>query len=297
MFGPVIRNFEYEASRDVFGFVGAIIAFRSARQLLQPQTRLARGTRLFDIRDGATLIRVRIDDILAVTSAGNYVEFALRDGRRPLMRKPLSTMEAELAADGFVRVHRSWLVNAMQVTGLKPEGSGDYAVEIGTLTVPLSRRFPDALARLRADETGPWASSPGPANRWPAMTTFDLAETVARYFRSASPSTCSPAMTSNSSILRANHVVGSHDLTGVKVGADFAENVVMAGFAKIGLNDGFGVFLHLGTPVPHFAGCPFAEQPVAASHDLEAQLLVMGPFGLRRPAPVLERSTHPQAPE
>jgi DNA-binding LytR/AlgR family response regulator len=51
---------------------------------------------------------------------------------------------------GFVRVHRSWLVNAMQMTGLKPQGSGDYAVELGALTVPLSRRFPEALAKLRA---------------------------------------------------------------------------------------------------------------------------------------------------
>jgi DNA-binding LytR/AlgR family response regulator len=38
----------------------------------------------------------------------------------------------------------------MQMTGLKPQGSGDYAVELGALTVPLSRRFPEALAKLRA---------------------------------------------------------------------------------------------------------------------------------------------------
>ena len=66
------------------------------------------------------------------------------------MRSPLSALEAELASHGFVRVHRSWLVNAMQMTGLKPEGSGDYSVELGALTVPLSRRFPEALAKLRA---------------------------------------------------------------------------------------------------------------------------------------------------
>jgi hypothetical protein len=151
LFGPVLQNFEYEASKDVFAYVGAIFAFTAARRLLRaPKPASPNGARLFDIRDGATLIRVKMDDILAVTSAGNYVEFALRDGRRPLMRKPLSTMESELASDGFVRVHRSWLVNAMQVTGLKPDGSGDYTVEIGTLTVPLSRRFPDALAKLRA---------------------------------------------------------------------------------------------------------------------------------------------------
>jgi len=40
-------------------------------------------------------------------------------------------------------------VNAGQMTALKSEGSGDYAVELGTVTVPLSRRFPEALAKLR----------------------------------------------------------------------------------------------------------------------------------------------------
>jgi hypothetical protein len=150
-FGPVIPGFEYEASRDIFGYLGAFAVFwMAARYMRRQQPVASSGLRLFDIRDGARLVRVPINDILAITSAGNYVEFVLRDGRKPMMRKPLSALEAELAADGFVRTHRSWLVNAMQVTGLKPEGSGDYEVEIGSVNVPLSRRFPEALAKLRA---------------------------------------------------------------------------------------------------------------------------------------------------
>jgi len=105
---------------------------------------------MFTIRDGTRIARVPVADILAVASAGNYVEFVLRDGRKLLMRSPLSAMEDELGSKGFVRVHRSWLVNAMQMTGLTPDGSGDYTVELGTLSVPLSRRFPEALAKLRA---------------------------------------------------------------------------------------------------------------------------------------------------
>ena len=149
-FGPLIPGFEYEASRNVFAYFGALSIFWfAARYLERPKIQPA-GKRLFDIRDGARLVRVPIDDVLAVASAGNYVEFVLRDGRRPMMRKPISALEAELSADGFVRTHRSWLVNVMQVTGLKPAGSGDYEVEIGGVSVPLSRRFPEALAKLRA---------------------------------------------------------------------------------------------------------------------------------------------------
>jgi len=149
-FGPLIPGLEYEASRNVFGYFGSLSAFWFAARFLERPQALPAGKRLFDIRDGARLVRVPIHDILAVASAGNYVEFVLRDGRRPMMRKPISALEVELVADGFVRTHRSWLVNAMQVTGLKPAGSGDYEVEIGSVSVPLSRRFPEALAKLRA---------------------------------------------------------------------------------------------------------------------------------------------------
>ncbi len=143
-------DYVYEFPKDVVAYVFALFAFATAARLVPPVANPGPTRALFDIRDGARLLRVPFDDILAVSSAGNYVEFVLRDGRKPLMRSPLSALESELAQHGFVRVHRSWLVNAMQMTGLKPEGSGDYTVELGDVTVPLSRRYPEALARLRA---------------------------------------------------------------------------------------------------------------------------------------------------
>lgn len=108
----------------------------------------------FDIQDGPRLIRAPLGEILAVRSAGNYAEFLLGDGRRPLMRTSLAGLEASLAPLGFVRTHRSWLVNAARVTGLRPEGSGDYAIDLGAAQAPLSRRFPDALAALKAPPVG-----------------------------------------------------------------------------------------------------------------------------------------------
>lgn len=105
-----------------------------------------------DIRDGARLLRVPIADILAARSAGNYVEFLLKDGTHPLMRTTLTQLGESLGAQGFLRTHRSWLVNPAHVRALAPEGSGDYAL---TLTdgqnIPLSRRYPQALAALRGE--------------------------------------------------------------------------------------------------------------------------------------------------
>jgi hypothetical protein len=146
-FGAFWPHFLYEFSKDGPGYVVLIAGFSLiARLFVVPAPRQA----TFDIRDGARITRVPVADILAIASAGNYVEFVLRDGRRLLMRSPLSALESELGPHGFVRTHRSWLVNAMQMTALEPEGSGDYTVKLSELSVPLSRRFPEALAKLRA---------------------------------------------------------------------------------------------------------------------------------------------------
>ena len=91
-------------------------------------------------------------EIVAATAAGNYVEFALEDGRRPLMRASLGAVETALAPHGFVRTHRSWLVNAARVRALTAAGSGDFRLDLGCgLTAPLSRRYPGALARLKGE--------------------------------------------------------------------------------------------------------------------------------------------------
>jgi hypothetical protein len=148
-YGPFFPHFLYEFSKDVLGYVVIVLGFSLVEHLLRQRTPVAGQTLTFDIRDGAKLTRVRLEDVLAVASAGNYVEFVLNDGRRLLMRSPLSALETELGPRGFLRTHRSWLVNPAQMTALKPEGSGDYEVELGPLKVPLSRRFPDALTRLR----------------------------------------------------------------------------------------------------------------------------------------------------
>jgi hypothetical protein len=151
-FGTFVPHFLYELRKDVLGYALFIAGFALIEHLLRQQQLIETPgqTLTFDIRDGAKLTRVSLGDILAVTSAGNYVEFVLRDGRRLMMRSPLSGLENELAPRGFLRTHRSWLINASKMTALKPEGSGDYTVVVENLNVPLSRRYPDALAKLRS---------------------------------------------------------------------------------------------------------------------------------------------------
>ena len=150
--GSVVLQFLYEFSKDTAGYLLFLGAFTLVNRLLNPPlpatTPISQAT-TFDIRDGARVSRVHLDDIVAITSAGNYVEFKLRGAKTLLMRSALSAIEQELSPRGFLRTHRSWLVNARHVRGLAPEGSGDYKIALEGFTVPLSRRFPEALAKLR----------------------------------------------------------------------------------------------------------------------------------------------------
>jgi hypothetical protein len=102
------------------------------------------------IDEGQRKLLVPPRDLLCARSSGNYVEFQLADGRRPLMRTTLAAMEAQLAAAGFVRTHRSWLVNPDHVVEIEAEGSGDYGLTLDDGTkVPVSRRYPQAIEALR----------------------------------------------------------------------------------------------------------------------------------------------------
>lgn len=142
-------RFIYELRKDTLSYATFVATFWVLGYLRRRRDEPVRPVS-FDIRDGARIIRAALPDIVAVSSAGNYVEFWLADGRRPLMRATLAAIEVELERFGFVRVHRSWLVNAARVTALEPDGSGDWTVELGGVAAPLSRRYPQALERLRS---------------------------------------------------------------------------------------------------------------------------------------------------
>jgi hypothetical protein len=150
----------YEYRKDVVTYLVAASIYGVMVRLLAagraPPEREAvaaptwRAPAMLDIRDWAKLLRAPVADIVAAEAAGNYVTILLRNGDRPLMRSTLTALEATLAPQGFLRVHRGWLVNRVHVRVVEPTGAGDYRLELadGT-TAPLSRRYPASVRALR----------------------------------------------------------------------------------------------------------------------------------------------------
>lgn len=94
-----------------------------------------------EVRDGGAAVFLAPTDITHVEAAGNYVEFHT-GAKTHLVRGTLASWEARLVARGFIRVHRSRLVNRSKITALRPTPSGDMEITLGDgRTVLGSRRY------------------------------------------------------------------------------------------------------------------------------------------------------------
>jgi hypothetical protein len=108
------------------------------------------------LRDGPARIRVEPGDIVLVTSAGNYVEYGMADGRTHLIRATLAAEEARLAPYRIVRVHRTRLISLSRVSALQTGPSGDFELTLDTgQTVSGSRRYRGAVASVVEGASAP----------------------------------------------------------------------------------------------------------------------------------------------
>jgi two-component system LytT family response regulator len=81
------------------------------------------------IKSKGRILFVDPTDIIAVQAEGNYVLF-LREGGSHFLRESISVVAKELNPYGFVRIHRSVLVNASFVEEIRPWPTGEYALRL-----------------------------------------------------------------------------------------------------------------------------------------------------------------------
>jgi DNA-binding LytR/AlgR family response regulator len=87
-------------------------------------------------------------EIVAVEAEGNYVSLQ----RRPnpyLLRESLSSMAEKLKPYGFIRIHRSVVVNSSAVEEIQPLPTGEYRLRVkGGKEYLVTRTFKDNLRDL-----------------------------------------------------------------------------------------------------------------------------------------------------
>ena len=134
-FDLTVANLLYELRKDILVYALFIAIFWTAERLGSGPSALIAAPvpsapAAIWLRDGTVSVKVAPGDIVSVVSAGNYVEFSLASGQKHLIRSTLRAEEERLCPHGFVRIHRTRLVNAARIRRLAVRPSGDFDLEM-----------------------------------------------------------------------------------------------------------------------------------------------------------------------
>ena len=88
----------------------------------QPSRRVA-------IKVKGKILFINLSDVVAVQAEGDYVSLQ-RHGSSYLVRELISAVAEQLEPLGFVRIHRSILVNTSFVEEIKPYSPGEYGLRV-----------------------------------------------------------------------------------------------------------------------------------------------------------------------
>lgn len=109
--------------------------------LRQKSTRIA-------IKANGRILFLYAEDIVAVEARGNYCVL-LCNSTSHRLRESISTMEKALKVHGFLRIHRSVLVNGGLVEEIQPWPTGEYALRVkGGKEYTVTRTYKQHLQTL-----------------------------------------------------------------------------------------------------------------------------------------------------
>ncbi|MEM9132769.1 MAG: LytTR family DNA-binding domain-containing protein [Actinomycetota bacterium] len=91
-------------------------------------------------RVGRKTYTINRDDVVVVEAAGDLVRLWTEDGESHLVRESISSLTAAWSANGFLRIHRSYLVRAASMASVR-SNAGSRSVMILDRELPVSRRY------------------------------------------------------------------------------------------------------------------------------------------------------------
>lgn len=126
-----------------FGFIRKSHFREEIGGLLQDcEKALQEKDRCFTFKSGAENIRIRLAEILYFESDGNYLRLVTH-GKEYRFRDTVGAVESALAAQGFIRLHRGFLVNQKAVRVLGPEEAQLVSGE----KLPIGRSYSEAARK------------------------------------------------------------------------------------------------------------------------------------------------------
>lgn len=154
-FSPVLSEFGYEYLKDFrsyFTLLAIVYLYRFVLLRLQGEAQFLGETRDEELPPAPVTDRflvkklgreflVRVEDIDWIEAAGNYVNLHVGKRLYPL-RETMTKIDERLKHAGFIRVHRSAIVNMDRVEEIEPFETGDARALLSTgAMIPVSRRY------------------------------------------------------------------------------------------------------------------------------------------------------------
>lgn len=121
-----------------FGFVRKAYFAEEMEKLLKDcEEELGSRERHFTFQAGAERVKLPLAEIFYFESEGNYVKLSVRTGETYRFRDTLYSLEAALSGDGFIRIHKGFLVNQRAVRVLR---GNEAELENGTC-LPIGKSY------------------------------------------------------------------------------------------------------------------------------------------------------------
>jgi two-component system LytT family response regulator len=129
----ILKPFSSERVNQALEFACRRTAGERAAQLLELMPRLAAlpqpPSSKIAIKSNGRILFIDPQDLAVVQAEGNYV-LLQREAGSYLLRESISTIAEKLKPYGFVRIHRSVLVNASFVQEIRPCATGEYELRL-----------------------------------------------------------------------------------------------------------------------------------------------------------------------
>jgi two-component system LytT family response regulator len=107
------------------------------------------------------ILFINLGDVVAVQAKGKCV-WLEQDARSYLLRESISVMAERLEIHGFIRIHRSVLVNTSFVREIRPLSTGEYCLRVeGGKEYTVTRAYKTNLNRSRTS-----GSARARSSRW-----------------------------------------------------------------------------------------------------------------------------------
>ncbi len=148
----LLKPFEEERFREALDRAKAQLRQKNGSQITRRILEMLDGNREERQTPGRIMVRnagritfVRVEEVDWIEAQGDYVCLHCQ-GKKHLVREKISEMEAQLASDRFLRIHRSTIVSIPRIKEMQPLFHGEYAVVLHDGTrLTMSRSFRDRV--------------------------------------------------------------------------------------------------------------------------------------------------------